>query len=352
MEAKQVDESVRGQAEILQHITAYVTSMALKCAVELRIADIIHSHGGSPITLSQIASGITHSSSPNISYLARVMRLLVHKNIFTAHHPSDGGETLYGLTRSSRCILWDSKPNLAPLVLLQNHQSTISSLLCLTQCVKDGGVGFNKVYGCKVWEFASANPEYNKVFNDAMSSTVDILMGVFLPAYKDGFTGIRTLVDVGGGIGTTLSEIVKFHPHIRAINFDLPHVIATAPANERVTHIGGSMLEAVPSGDAIIMKGVLHDWTDEMCVKILKNCRKAIPENTGKIIIVDAVLELQDNNIFEEPQITLDLVMMMCTSGKERTEVEWKRLLEEGGFPRYTIIKIQARQCIIEAYPI
>ena len=82
-------------------MSAFATSMALKCAVELRIADIINSHGD-PITLSQIACGITDSQSPNIYYLARIMRLLVNKNIFTAYHPLDGGETLYGLTHSSR----------------------------------------------------------------------------------------------------------------------------------------------------------------------------------------------------------------------------------------------------------
>ncbi|KAF3443877.1 hypothetical protein FNV43_RR13567 [Rhamnella rubrinervis] len=351
MEAIQVDESVRGQAEILQHISAYVTSMALKCAVDLRIADIIHSHGGGPITLSQIASAITGSSCLNVSYLARIMRLLVYKNIFTAHHPSDGGETLYGLTSSSKWILWDSKPSLAPYLVLQNEQSTIASLLCLSQCVKDGGLGFDKVHGCKIWEFTSANPEFNKLFNDAMSSSADILMGVFLPAYKDGFSGIRSLVDVGGGIGTTLSEIVKSHPHIRGINFDLPHVIATAPFNERVTHIGGDMLEAVPTGDAILLKAVLHIWTDEVCIKILSNCRKAIPEDSGKIIILDVVLELQDNNIFEESRIALDLGMMMFTGGKERTEAEWKNVLKKGGFPRYRITKLAAKESIIEAFP-
>ncbi|KAF3443878.1 hypothetical protein FNV43_RR13568 [Rhamnella rubrinervis] len=351
MEAIQVDESVRGQAEILQHISAYVTSMALKCAVDLRIADIIHSLGGGSITLSQIASAITGSSCPNVAYLERIMRLLVHKNIFTAHHPSDGGETLYGLTSSSKWILWDSKPSLAPYLVLQNEQSTIASLLCLSQCVKDGGLGFDKVHGCKIWEFTSANPEYNRLFNDAMSSSADILMRVFLPAYKFGFSGIRSLVDVGGGIGTTLSEIVKSYPHIKGINFDLPHVIASAPFIEGVAHIGGDMLEAVPTGDAILLKAVLHIWTDEVCIKILKNCRKAIPENTGKIIILDVVLELQDNNIFEESRIALDLGMMMFTGGKERTEAEWKNVLKKGGFPRYRITKLAAKESIIEAFP-
>ena len=247
MEAMQVDESVRGQAEILQHVSAFVTSMALKCAVELRIADIIHSHGGSPITLSQIASCITGSSYPN---LARIMRLLVQKNIFAAHHPSDGGETLYGLTRSSKLILCDTKPSLAPFVLMSCNPQILVAWFSLSQCVKDGEKG----NGAQLYDLASANPEFNKLFNDAMSSTAEILTGVFLPAYNEGLSSIGTLVNVGGGIGSTLFEIVKSHPHIRGINFDLPHVIATAPINDRVTHVGGDMFEAVPSGDAILMK--------------------------------------------------------------------------------------------------
>ena len=130
----------------------------------------------------------------------------------------------------------------------------ISSWHSLSQCVKDGGLAFKKVHGCEVWDYASSNPEFNKVFNDAMSSTVEILMGVFLPAYKDGFGSIGSLVDVGGGIGRTLSEIVKSHPHIKAVNFDMPHVIATAPIYEGVTHVGGNIFEAIPSGDAILLK--------------------------------------------------------------------------------------------------
>jgi hypothetical protein len=352
MEAKQVDESVRGQAEILQHITANVTSMALKCAVELRIADIIHSFGGSPITLSQIASGITHSSSPNSSFLARIMRLLVQKNIFAAHHPSDGGETLYGLTHSSRWILWDTKPSLAPFVLMKSDPYNVYAWFSISQCIKDGGLASESVKRSKFYDIKSANPEFNTLFNDAMSSTSVIQMGSFLPAYKDGLSSIGTLVDVGGGLGTTLFEIVKSHPHIRAINFDLPHVIAAAPINDRVTLIGGDMFEAVPSGDAILMKSILHNWTDEQCVKILKNCRKAISENTGKLIIVDAVLQQENDNLFEEEKSVLDLVMMVFLTGKERTEAQLKKLLKEGGFPRYKIIKLPAVEWIIEAYPI
>ena len=84
---------LRGQAEIWKYMFGFADSMALKCAVELRIPDIINSHGG-PITLPQIAADIHGASSPDIRCLARIMRLLVRRNIFAAHHPSDGGQTL------------------------------------------------------------------------------------------------------------------------------------------------------------------------------------------------------------------------------------------------------------------
>lgn len=97
----------------------------------------------------------------------------------------------------------------------------------LSQCVKDGGVPFERANGCDVWDFASSNSGYNKLFNDAMSSTVVILMGAILSACKDKLGSIRSLADVGGGTGRAIYEIVKSHPHIKRINFDLPHVNST-----------------------------------------------------------------------------------------------------------------------------
>ena len=95
---------------------------------------------------------------------------------------------------------------------------------------------------------------FDKLFTHAMSSNVDIVMSGFLPAYKDELCCIGSLVDVGGRIGAAVHEIVKSHPHIKGINFDLPHVVALAPDYEGVTHVGGSMFESIPKADAVFMK--------------------------------------------------------------------------------------------------
>ncbi|KAJ9686614.1 hypothetical protein PVL29_015472 [Vitis rotundifolia] len=329
-EADEAELMLQGQANIWRHMFAFADSMALKCAVELRIADIIHSHAR-PITLSQIATCID-SPSPDITCLARIMRFLVRAKIFTAAPPppqSDGGETLYGLTPSSKWLLHDAELSLAPMVFMENHPSLMAPWHCFGTCVKEGGIAFEKAHGRQIWDFASENPEFNKLFNDGMACTAKISIKAVIAAYKDGFGCIGALVDVGGGTGGAVAELVKAYPHIKGINFDLPHVVATAPAYKGVSHVGGDMFESIPNADAIFMK------------------------KTGKVIIVDGVIREDGDEPFDETRLVMDLVMMAHTShGQERTEDEWKKLLEEGGFPRYRILKIPTLQMIIEAYPV
>ncbi|KAJ9686613.1 hypothetical protein PVL29_015471 [Vitis rotundifolia] len=208
------------------------------------------------------------------------------------------------------------------MVLMENHSTLM------------------KAHNNQIWDFASENPVFNNLFNYSMACTTKIVMKAVVTAYKDGFGCIRTLVGVGGGTRGTIAKLVKVYPHIKGINFDVPYVLALALAYEEtqfgwhytnISHVKGDMFKSIPNADAIFMKN------DENCIKILKNCRKAIPKKTGKIIIVDALL--------------FNLVMIAHNiNEKERTEVEWKKLLEEGGFLRYRILKTSTLPMIIEAY--
>ncbi|KAF3444151.1 hypothetical protein FNV43_RR13841 [Rhamnella rubrinervis] len=350
MEANQ--SVLRGQAEIWKYMFSFVDSMALRCAVDFRIADIIHSHSG-PITLSQIVSSFPsddYSSPPDITSLARIMRLLVRRNIFTAtaHHSNGEDHTLYGLTDSSRWLLHDSELSLGPIVLMQTQSWLMAPWHRFSQCVKEGGIAFNKTHGRDLWQFMSENSDFNKLFNDGMECSAKIVLKTIISEYKSVFDNITSLVDVGGGTGVAIAEIVKSCPHIHGINFDLPHVIATAPVYPGVSHVQGDMFKCIPRADVWIM----HDWSDEDCVKILKNCKKAMPERNGKLIIVDAVLEAEGDDLFDDTRLVFDLVMLVhCPGGKERTKIEWEKLLKQGGFSRYNIIKIPALPSIIEAYP-
>ncbi|XP_057953699.1 desmethylxanthohumol 6'-O-methyltransferase-like [Malania oleifera] len=352
---EEVDAKLKGEAYIWEVMLTFVGPMALKSAVELRIADIIHSHGR-PITLRQIASAIDPPAA-DITTLSRIMRFLVHKSIFTAFPSpsSDGGpssDILYGLTPSSTWLLGHAERTLAPMVLLMNHPLLLSPWHHLSDCVRDGGIAFKKAHGREVWDFAGANPEFNAMFNDAMACTARIMLDAILAGYKDGLADVESLVDVGGGTGSAIAEVVKACPHIKGINFDLPHVVATAPPFPGVCHVAGDMFHSIPKADAIFMKRVMHDWGDEDCIKILKNCRKAIFEKNGKVIIIDIVLQPDGKHLFDETRFTYDLMMLVgFLKGKERTKLEWEKVLHEGGFSRYKIIKIPTIVSIIEANP-
>ncbi|KAG6751299.1 hypothetical protein POTOM_045824 [Populus tomentosa] len=106
-------------------------------------------------------------------------------------------------------------------------------------------------HGCELWDLASRNPKVNRIFNEAMACTSKIAMTVILSQYKDGFNNIRSLVDVAGGTGGHVAEIVRAYLHIKRINLDLPHVLATTPKYERVSHVAGNMLEAIPNAHAM-----------------------------------------------------------------------------------------------------
>ncbi|KAL5720948.1 hypothetical protein ACHQM5_013569 [Ranunculus cassubicifolius] len=294
---------------------AFADSMALKCAVDLRIADIINSHGCS-VTIQQLAAGI-NSPSPNLISLSRIMRFLVYKDVFTAKDSKEK-EVVFSLTPAS---------NLAPIILAQTHEILMSPCY-FSQCVKEGGDAFPKTHSSEIWDWTSANPEFDKTFNAPMACTSQIAC-------------LETLVDVGGGTGMLIREIVKANTHIRGICFDLPHVVATAPECPGIEYIGGDMFVEIPLANAVIIKSILHDWTDEECVKILKIYHKAIGEN-GKNSY---------RSSFEETGLALDLCMMAHASGKERTENEWRKILNDRGYPRYKLIQIPSLFFIIEAYP-
>lgn len=100
------------------------------------------------------------------------------------------------------------------------------------------------------------------------------------------------------------------------------------------------------------MQWVLHDWDDKECVRILGNCKKAIPEKTGKVIIVEVVVKDDGEGPFDDTGLYFDLLMLAHSNGRERTEEEWKKILEEAGFPRYKLVALPAITSIIEAYPL
>ncbi|KAJ7529531.1 hypothetical protein O6H91_15G055400 [Diphasiastrum complanatum] len=342
-----------GQVMVWNTILAFASSMALKAAVLLDIPDIIARAGPeATLSLEDIASKLP-SESPNIDYLRRILRFLAVKKIFTetvVQTPSRVKEYRYGLTNASKWLVKENNDLcLAPMAIMKLDKTTQAPWHHFNECVLEGGNAFQKVNEMDIWSYANEFPKFNNLFNEAMVASSNICITNVLKHY-DGFKDLKTLVDVGGGVGLTVSKIVAAYPHIKCINFDLPHVVAVAPAIPGVEHVSGDMFQSVPSADAIVMKWIMHDWDDEHCTKILSNCYRALPEK-GKVIIIDIVLDpSEEADPYSNIRNSFDLVMIAHTNGMERTREEWHNLLTKSDFPSYKIFQIPNLQFIIEAY--
>ncbi|WMV34461.1 hypothetical protein MTR67_027846 [Solanum verrucosum] len=176
------------------------------------------------------------------------------------------------------------------------------------------------------------------------------MMKNILDKYK-GFENIKTLVDVGGGLGSNLKMITTKYPTIKGTNFDVPHVVQHAPTYNGVEHVGGDMFESVPKGDVIFMKWILHDWSDSQCVKLLKSCYKATPTENGKVIVVEAILPVKPNHSSVISVSQFDMIMLATSpGGKERSEHEFRALAIEAGFKEINLICCVCNFWVMEFY--
>lgn len=336
--------------------SAYALPMTLKAVIELGVLDIIANAGppGTQLSPSEIASKISDVTNPQAAVinLDRILRYLASSSVLTCSVvEGDGGvvvERKYGLTPV--CKFFVTRPDgasLAPLVLLDQEKLRLDPWRELKFAVLDGVIPFKKINGVTCTEYLGADPKLSSIFNKGMSGTAALLLKKLLNGYT-GFQGIGTLVDIGGGIGKSLEIIISKYPQITGINFDLPHVVADAPPIAGVKHVGGDMFKTIPSGDAIFMKWVLHVWNDEDCLKILKNCFKALP-STGKVIIVDFVIpEAPEEDAINQIKFYGDLCMLNYFDGKERTKEEFQSLGKKAGFSKVDIVSCSFGIQVIE----
>ncbi|OEL18893.1 5-pentadecatrienyl resorcinol O-methyltransferase [Dichanthelium oligosanthes] len=133
-------------------------------------------------------------------------------------------------------------------------------------------------HGKKPWDLANRGPAFGLLFNEGMVADSGFIMDIVVKECVGVFRGVTSLVDdVARGLGGAAQAISRAFPHVKYSVLDRSHVVANAPAGTNVKYIVGDMFESLPGGSAIFLKWVLHDWGDAECVKILKNCRKAIP---------------------------------------------------------------------------
>ncbi|CAL9011968.1 unnamed protein product [Prunus brigantina] len=216
---------------------------------------------------------------------------------------------------------------------------------------------FEMAHGRTFWGLAAQQPKFGSLFNEAMEADSQLLARAVIDECEGIFEGLNSLVDVGGGTGTMAKAIAKAFPNIHCTVFDQPHVVANLQGTHNLDFVGGDMFEKIPPANAISLKWILHDWSDEESVKILKKSREAIlSKNEGgkKVIILDINVSADNKKMDKksiETQLMWDMLMMVDLNGKERSEVEWEKLFLTAGFSHNKITHTLGLRSLIEVYP-
>lgn len=326
----------------MQLASSSVLPMVLKASLELDLLEIMAKAGsGAVLSSKEIASQLPTSNPDAPVMLDRILRLLATYSILTCSLrdlPDGGVERLYGLGPVCKFLTKNEDGvSMAALCLMNQDKVLMESWYHLKDAVLEGGIPFNRAYGMTAFDYHGTDPRFNKVFNLGMSNHSTITMKKILEDYT-GFEGLTSLVDVGGGTGATINRIVTKYPTIKGINFDLPHVIEDAPTYPSVEHVGGDMFVSIPKADAIFMKWICHDWSDAHCLKFLKNCYEALPDN-GKVIVAECILPVApDPSLATKLVVHIDCIMLAHNpGGKERTEKEFEALAKGAGFQGFRV---------------
>jgi hypothetical protein len=214
-----------------------------------------------------------------------------------------------------------------------------------------GDTGFEKAHGMGLFQYLQTNPGMAQFFSETMVGFHGREPPAVAEAYD--FSGIGSLVDVGGASGNMLGHVLSRHPGVKGVLYDLPHVVADAPAllaahgvADRVDIQSGSFFDSVPAGhDAYLLSHIIHDWDDSENATILKNVREAMKPD-GKLLIVEMVLPESD-----EPHMgkMLDMMMLLVPGGEERTRSEYAKLLEPNGFRVTRVVPTNSAVSVVEA---
>jgi O-methyltransferase domain/Dimerisation domain len=327
-------------AEMFQLLQGAFTVGAIACLAQLGVPDLLE---GEPKTADKLAEEV--GADPRALY--RLMRATASLGVL-----SEGPDGKFSQTPLSSVLRTKASPSLRAFATMHGREWHEMGWSNLAYCVKSGKQALEKTYGMPIFEYFTQNKEEGELFNRAMSDLSSIDAPAIAAGYS--FEHIQSIVDVGGGHGLLLATILQRNPHMRGILYDLEHVIEGAktgplqPVLDRCTLASGDMFASVPHGvDAYIMKHILHDWPDDICVKILKACRKGVNAG-GKLLAVDNVI--QPGNDFA-PGKFLDLQMLIFPGGRERTEKEFRELFAEAGWRLTRVIPLPVPESIVEGVP-
>jgi hypothetical protein len=326
----------------MQILMGVMNSAAVSAIARLGIPDLLQS---GPKTVEDLANAV--DAKPELLY--RLMRATAGLGILA--QTTDGK---WQQTPMSDVLRSDATETLRHFACLLSDDWHVRALGSLDETVRTGEQATDRIYGMPVFAYFEKDQNSAETFNKAMTAFSTLEAPAIASAYD--FSGIRSLADIGGGHGLLLATILEGYPDMSGTLFELPQVVSEdiaggplEPFTDRVRVVDGDMFESVPPGaDAYIMKRIVHDWSDEQCRKILSACRAGVT-NGGKLLVVDSVVPADANY---DPAKVMDLMMMLFSGGKERTEREFSALFAASGWRLSRIISTASPLSIMEGVPI
>jgi hypothetical protein len=310
-------------------IDGYRNTALIYTAVKLDLPDTMDT---SAVNAEQLAS-LIDGSAP---HLARLLDALVPAGI--CDRSADGS---YTLTESGLSLRRNSASPHRELVEIAVEQYW-SPWTHLELSVRTGEPAFEHLHGMGVFEWRRANPGANELFNSWLAKETDIVVNAIIEATD--FSGTERIADIGGGNGSLLAAALTQYPHLTGTLFDQAHVIEQAKKHlgetrvfSRMEFCAGDFFTGIPvKADTYMLKSVLHDWTDEKAITILKCCRVTAANDT-RLMLVERLLGRSNSNA--ETNTMVDIHMMAVTGGRERSLEEYRVLLTKSGF---TLSKVSA----------
>ena len=322
---------------VMDMLIGYWKAQSVYVAAKLGIADLLRD---GPKTSDELAKA-TGAHAPS---LFRLLRALASTGLLM-----QDDKNRFGLTPHAECLC--SGPGSKRSLVIMNGEEHYRAWGELLYCVQTGKTAFDHIFGKPVFDYLAEHPDKAKIFDEAMTGIHGAETQSMLDAYD--FTGIGTLIDVGGGNGSLLCQVLQKYPLMKGILYDLPGVVARAKDRiqvagmaQRCQTIAGNFFEKVPpGGDAYLMRHIIHDWTDDQCRHILGNFHKVMTP-AARLLIVESVIPPGNEPFFGK---FLDLTMLAIPGGKERTAEEYRDLLASAGFRLTRIVPTSGEINVIES---
>ena len=338
--AATIQAEIPPQAQLMQLVGGCFASQAVYVAAKLGVADLLAENPKSAATLARETQ--THERS-----LYRLMRTLTSLGVF-----KEIESKVFANNSVSETLLADAPGSLRDMTIWMGEEPHWRVYGNMLHSIKTGKAAWSAVHGEDVFPYLfQTNRELGEIFNRAMTSFSGQTIPAIAAAYD--FSEVGVLADIAGGYGHLLAGIMKDHPQMFGVLFDLMPVceegktfLEKAGVSERVSTVCGSFFDKVPvKADVYMLKHIIHDWDDAECVTILKNIRASMPDD-AKILILDAVIPDGVEPHFGK---IMDMEMLVSPGGIERTADEFETLLNDSGLKLNRIIPTQSIVAIVEA---